>query len=91
MTAPAPRWLRRTVTSASRKVVNAPTTAEGPPVQGRTGMWKKMASAFCGVLIAGAAGLSQAATISGAGATFPAPVYAKWAEAGARADYRNEK
>jgi phosphate transport system substrate-binding protein len=44
-------------------------------------MWNKVAGALCGVLLAGAAGLTQAATISGAGATFPAPVYAKWAEA----------
>jgi phosphate transport system substrate-binding protein len=44
-------------------------------------MLKKLATALGGVLIASAATLAQAATISGAGATFPAPVYAKWAEA----------
>ena len=30
---------------------------------------------------AGVTGIASAATLSGAGATFPAPVYAKWAEA----------
>jgi phosphate transport system substrate-binding protein len=44
-------------------------------------MLKKLATALGGVLVLGAATLSHAATISGAGATFPAPVYAKWAEA----------
>jgi phosphate transport system substrate-binding protein len=44
-------------------------------------MLKKLATALGGVLIASVATLAQAATISGAGATFPAPVYAKWAEA----------
>jgi phosphate transport system substrate-binding protein len=43
-------------------------------------MLKKLATALGGALIASAATLSHAATISGAGATFPAPVYAKWAE-----------
>jgi phosphate transport system substrate-binding protein len=44
-------------------------------------MLKKLATALGGVLIASAATMASAATISGAGATFPAPVYAKWAEA----------
>ena len=44
-------------------------------------MLKKLATAMSAVLVLGAATISQAATISGAGATFPAPVYAKWAEA----------
>jgi phosphate transport system substrate-binding protein len=44
-------------------------------------MLKKLATALGGVLVLGVATVSQAATISGAGATFPAPVYAKWAEA----------
>jgi phosphate transport system substrate-binding protein len=43
-------------------------------------MLKTLGAAFGAALIAGAATLAQAATISGAGATFPAPVYAKWAE-----------
>jgi phosphate transport system substrate-binding protein len=45
-------------------------------------MLKKLGAAFGAVLIAGAATSAGAAgVISGAGATFPAPVYAKWAEA----------
>jgi phosphate transport system substrate-binding protein len=44
-------------------------------------MLKKLATALGGVVIASAATFAQAATLSGAGATFPAPVYAKWAEA----------
>src|SRR5215831_9367762 len=44
-------------------------------------MLKTLGAAFGAALIAGAATLAQAATMSGAGATFPAPVYAKWAEA----------
>jgi len=48
-------------------------------------MWKTLGAAFGAALIAGAAVLAPssqalAAGISGAGATFPAPVYAKWAE-----------
>jgi phosphate transport system substrate-binding protein len=43
-------------------------------------MLKTLGAAVGAVLIAGVATLAQAATISGAGATFPAPVYAKWAE-----------
>jgi phosphate transport system substrate-binding protein len=41
-------------------------------------MLKKLAVALGATLLAGSA--AQAADISGAGATFPAPVYAKWAE-----------
>jgi len=42
-------------------------------------MLKMLAAAVTAALVAGAT--AQAADISGAGATFPAPVYAKWAEA----------
>jgi phosphate transport system substrate-binding protein len=38
------------------------------------------AMAACATLALGAASAAQAAQITGAGATFPAPVYAKWAE-----------
>jgi phosphate transport system substrate-binding protein len=41
-------------------------------------MLKTLAVAFGATILAGSA--AQAADISGAGATFPAPVYAKWAE-----------
>src|SRR5512139_4219030 len=44
-------------------------------------MLKTLGAAMGAALIAGVATLAQAATISGAGATFPAPLYAKWAEA----------
>lgn len=44
-------------------------------------MLKKIGAAIGVALIAAAATCAQAATISGAGATFPAPVYSKWAEA----------
>ena len=40
-------------------------------------MLKTIVGAICGAAMAGA---SVAASLSGAGATFPAPVYAKWAE-----------
>ena len=43
-------------------------------------MLKTLGAALAVALIASAATLAHAATISGAGATFPAPVYAKWAE-----------
>jgi phosphate transport system substrate-binding protein len=43
-------------------------------------MLKTFAAALGVALIAGASTFAQAATITGAGATFPAPVYAKWAE-----------
>jgi len=43
-------------------------------------MLKTLGAAFGAALILSAATLAQAASISGAGATFPAPVYAKWAE-----------
>ena len=48
-------------------------------------MFKTLGAAFGAALIAGAvafapAGALAAGSISGAGATFPAPVYAKWAE-----------
>ena len=44
-------------------------------------MFKTLAAAFGVALIVGASTVAQAANITGAGATFPAPVYAKWAEA----------
>jgi phosphate transport system substrate-binding protein len=43
-------------------------------------MLKKLAVAVAATLLAGA-GAASAANLTGAGATFPAPVYAKWAEA----------
>jgi phosphate transport system substrate-binding protein len=43
-------------------------------------MFKTIAAAIGAAVIGGGPGLAQAATITGAGATFPAPVYAKWAE-----------
>src|SRR5947209_7070330 len=43
-------------------------------------MLKKLGAAVGAALIVSAATLAHAASISGAGATFPAPVYAKWAE-----------
>src|SRR3569833_1483671 len=42
-------------------------------------MFKKIAVAMSATFLVGIA--AQAADITGAGATFPAPVYAKWAEA----------
>ncbi len=42
-------------------------------------MLKRLTAVACAVLALGAAGAAKA-DISGAGATFPAPVYAKWAE-----------
>ncbi|MDR3513338.1 MAG: phosphate ABC transporter substrate-binding protein PstS [Caulobacteraceae bacterium] len=44
-------------------------------------MLKRLIAAACAVLTIGAAATAQGADLSGAGATFPAPVYAKWAEA----------
>ncbi|MBW8814252.1 MAG: phosphate ABC transporter substrate-binding protein PstS [Caulobacterales bacterium] len=44
-------------------------------------MFKRYLTAIAAVLSLAGAGAAQAADISGAGATFPAPVYAKWAEA----------
>jgi phosphate transport system substrate-binding protein len=43
-------------------------------------MFKTFAAALGAAAVLGGATLAQAATITGAGATFPAPVYAKWAE-----------
>ena len=44
-------------------------------------MLKTFVAAACAALaLAGMGATAQAADISGAGATFPAPVYAKWAE-----------
>jgi phosphate transport system substrate-binding protein len=43
-------------------------------------MLKRLTAVACAALALGAAGATKA-DISGAGATFPAPVYAKWAEA----------
>jgi len=44
-------------------------------------MLNRIAAAVAAALVVGAGGAAVAADISGAGATFPAPVYAKWAEA----------
>src|SRR5271155_1389127 len=44
-------------------------------------MFKKIAGFAAGVAAAALCTVTIAASISGAGATFPAPVYAKWAEA----------
>jgi phosphate transport system substrate-binding protein len=44
-------------------------------------MLKRLSSVVAGLAVAAVATASLAASISGAGATFPAPVYAKWAEA----------
>ena len=44
-------------------------------------MLKTLGAAVCAALALGAAVQANAADISGAGATFPAPIYAKWAEA----------
>ncbi len=43
-------------------------------------MLKTLGVALGAALLAGVGAFAQAAAISGAGATFPAPVYAKWAE-----------
>jgi phosphate transport system substrate-binding protein len=43
-------------------------------------MLKRLIAAACATLTIGAAASTHAADLSGAGATFPAPVYAKWAE-----------
>ena len=43
-------------------------------------MLKRLIAAACATLTIGAAASANAADLSGAGATFPAPVYAKWAE-----------
>jgi phosphate transport system substrate-binding protein len=44
-------------------------------------MFKRYLTAIAAAVTLAGAGAAQAADISGAGATFPAPVYAKWAEA----------
>jgi phosphate transport system substrate-binding protein len=41
---------------------------------------RALLSLTAGVLLSGAALTSQAADITGAGATFPYPIFAKWAE-----------
>ncbi|HEY3799812.1 MAG TPA: phosphate ABC transporter substrate-binding protein PstS, partial [Caulobacteraceae bacterium] len=43
-------------------------------------MLKKMAAGIAGVAVAALCTVAVAGSISGAGATFPAPVYQKWAE-----------
>jgi phosphate transport system substrate-binding protein len=44
-------------------------------------MLKTLVAALSATVLLGAASATQATDISGAGATFPAPIYAKWAEA----------
>ncbi len=51
-------------------------------------------AAACSILLAGSSGLALAQSVTGAGATFPAPLYAKWADAynkttGARINYQS--
>ena len=41
---------------------------------------KRFIAAVCATLAVGTAAGAQAGDLTGAGATFPAPVYAKWAE-----------
>jgi phosphate transport system substrate-binding protein len=48
-------------------------------------MLKRIAAGVAGLAVAATCTIAIAASLSGAGATFPAPVYAKWAEA-----YRNQ-
>src|SRR5450432_1876565 len=64
-----------------RRLISGPRAAwMGRSFQERT-MLKKLGAAVGAALILGAATMAHAAgAISGAGATFPAPVYAKWAE-----------
>jgi len=57
-------------------------------------MTSSLSRALAGALLAGAAGLAAAQDMTGAGATFPAPIYAKWADAyhkatGARVNYQS--
>ena len=49
-------------------------------------MLKKLAAGIASLAIAAVGVAAVAANISGAGATFPAPVYQKWAEAYQRGD-----
>lgn len=56
-------------------------------------MFRRILTAVAAVAVLAGAGAAQAGDISGAGATFPAPVYAKWAEAyraqtGAKLNYQ---
>jgi phosphate transport system substrate-binding protein len=44
-------------------------------------IWSKIYAAIGAAALVGASGLAASADISGAGATFPYPIYAKWAEA----------
>src|SRR4051812_14184872 len=53
-----------------------------------------LSRAAAGALIVAAAGLATAQDMTGAGATFPAPIYAKWADdynkaTGARLNYQS--
>ena len=43
-------------------------------------MLKKLAAGIAGIAAAAVCSVAFAGSISGAGATFPAPVYQKWAE-----------
>jgi phosphate transport system substrate-binding protein len=57
-------------------------------------MTSSLSRACAGAVLAGAAGLAAAQDMTGAGATFPAPIYAKWADAynkatGARLNYQS--
>src|SRR5579862_6534841 len=63
-----------------RTLISGPGAAwMGRSFQERT-MLKIFGAAMSVALILAAPGAQAAGTISGAGATFPAPVYSKWAE-----------
>src|SRR4051812_2590089 len=51
-----------------------------PTTRGSFPMFQRYLIALAAAVSLAGAGAAQAETISGAGATFPAPVYAKWAE-----------
>src|ERR1700677_3057890 len=66
--------------------LTSPLTMDCPTDGGRGAVYqkdirmlKRLTAVACAALALGAAGAAKA-DISGAGATFPAPVYAKWAE-----------
>src|SRR5689334_2046523 len=81
MTARCHRTDARPSPNLCSRALNPPPTGRpcAPFANGGYSMFKMLMAAVAGaaVLMSGSA---QAADISGAGATFPAPVYAKWAE-----------
>src|SRR5580704_512088 len=76
--------------TATAKDVFRERHGTGRSIQENT-MLKKFTAAIAGLAIAAVGVAAVAANISGAGATFPAPVYQKWAEAykGATANQLN--